>query len=264
MPETDRRRDATLAPVKATYETWGREDPFYAVLTSKRRRGNQWDPEVFFDRGRREVDDVIDYVDGLSLRPGTARALDFGCGVGRLTFALADRFDEVVGVDIAESMVDCARRWNDRGERVRFVANARADLSLFADDSFDFVYSSITLQHVPPEAAANYVREFFRVLRPDGVAVFQMPNGPRIEPGSLRWRAYNLRRRVFRRWWKRLRGIPAYEMHWIARSRMTEVVDDGGGELVDVQDLSGGRSINLRYCAVVRMGVKTCLVVILL
>jgi len=149
MPETDRRRDATLAPVKATYETWGREDPFYAVLTSKRRRGNQWDPEVFFDRGRREVDDVIDYVDGLSLRPGTARALDFGCGVGRLTFALADRFDEVVGVDIAESMVDCARRWNDRGERVRFVANARADLSLFADDSFDFVYSSITLQHVP-------------------------------------------------------------------------------------------------------------------
>ena len=47
-------------------------------------------------------------------------------------------------------------------------------------------------------------------------------------------------------------------------SKSPEVVDDGGGELVDVQDLSGGRSINLRYCAVVRMGVKTCLVVILL
>lgn len=129
------------------------------------------------------------------------------------------------------------------------MANPRADLALFADDSFGFAYSSITLQHIPPEAAEAYAHEFFRVLKPDGVAVFQMPNGPRIEPGYLRWQVYNLRRRVFRRWCKRLRGRPACEMHWIVRSRMTEVVDEGNGELVDVQDLSGaGRVI----CATTR------------
>ena len=53
-----------------------------------------------------------------------------------------------------------------------------AETLSFADASFDFVYSTIVLQHVPPALAIGYVDEFARVLRPGGLAVFTLPAGP--------------------------------------------------------------------------------------
>ncbi|MBW3533730.1 MAG: class I SAM-dependent methyltransferase [Gemmatimonadetes bacterium] len=238
-----------LEPVQATFEDWGREDPLYAVLTRKARRGNRWDPEEFFERGRVEIAEVVAYLGRLGLEVGRGRALDFGCGVGRLTQALADHFDEAVGVDIAASMVERARKLDRHGEKVRYVVNTAPDLAIFGDDTFDFVYSNKVLQHIPPLAVEAYVREFFRVLAPGGVAVFQMRSGPRIEPGTLRARLYTLRRRTLRRLWKRLRGLAPYEMHYLARARMEEVVAEAGATLVDVQDVSGGRAKSFRYCA---------------
>lgn len=247
--DQSKRAERDLAPVKDVYEKWGREDPLYAVLTRKDRRGNRWDTEAFFARGREEVRDVLDYLEGLELAVQPGHALDFGCGVGRVTLALADHFEKVVGVDIAESMVERARDFNPHGERVRYLVNSEPDLALFDDGTFDFVYSNIVLQHIPPLTVESYIREFFRVLRPGGIALFQMPNGPRLEPDSLRARLYMFRRRTLRRIWKRLRGRVPYEMHQLARERVEEVVAEAGGSLRDVRDLSGGRGRNFRYCA---------------
>jgi SAM-dependent methyltransferase len=41
---------------------------------------------------------------------------------------------------------------------------------------FDFIVSNIVLKHVPPEIACSYIREFLRVLAPEGIAVFQLPS----------------------------------------------------------------------------------------
>lgn len=241
----------SLEHVRRTYERWGREDPLYAVLTRHEHRGGGWDPDEFFETGEEEVARVLEWVDGLDVELRRGRALDFGCGVGRLTQALGDRFEEVAGVDISSSMVERARDFNRHGPGVRYLVNTRPDLSLFQDDVFDFAYSSITLQHIPPRIGRRYVRDFFRVLRPGGVAVFQMRSGPRVEPGSLRGWLYTLNREHLRRLLQRLKGRPPYEIHFLSRGQVEEIVEDAGARLVDVLDVGGpgreGRSY--RYCA---------------
>ncbi|GAB3203268.1 class I SAM-dependent methyltransferase [Geodermatophilus arenarius] len=163
--------------LRTAWDTFGSRDPMWAVLTEPDRRGGRWDPEEFFATGVRVVDDVMALADSLRLPARRETALDFGCGVGRLTQALARHFDRVTGVDIAPSMLAEARRHDPEG-RCTFVHNEAADLSVFPDDSFDLVLSTIVLQHMPPELSLRYAEEFGRVLRPGGLAVFAVPTGP--------------------------------------------------------------------------------------
>ena len=157
------------------------DDPLWAVLTRPDCRGGQWDPTEFFATGTDEVADIIGRVRRLRPRLWPGRALDFGCGVGRLTRPLADHFDEVVGVDIAPTMIDLARRYHADRPACRFEVNQAEDLARFPDDTFDLVLSLIVLQHVPPATAVRYLREFCRVLAPGGVVVVQMPASP-VDP----------------------------------------------------------------------------------
>jgi len=245
-----------LSDVQATWEKLGRRDPFWAVLTLRPCKHNRWEPGAFFETGRREVEEALAHVRGLGVELRFGRALDFGCGVGRLCRALGERFDEVVGLDIAAPMLDVARRHNRHGDRCRFVLNTRGDLGLFGEGTFDFVYSNITLQHVPPEHSTRYVAEFFRVLRPGGVALFQMPageaTGDRTPAG--RWRRW--RRRHVAPWRKRIRrllGIPVIDNYPVARETVESVIASAGAELLDVApDASAGRGWeSYRYCATV-------------
>jgi ubiquinone/menaquinone biosynthesis C-methylase UbiE len=96
--------------------------------------------------------------------------LDFGCGVGRLTQALARRFAACTGVDISEEMIRKAEAIN-RYPHCSYLANSATTLP-FADATFGFIYSNIVLQHVPPRFSEQYLREFVRVLAPGGLLVF--------------------------------------------------------------------------------------------
>ena len=63
--------------------------------------GSPWDAKDFFQTGVTEIDRVMEYAATLPVSFARHRALDFGCGIGRLTQALASHFSEVHGVDIA-------------------------------------------------------------------------------------------------------------------------------------------------------------------
>jgi SAM-dependent methyltransferase len=165
-----------LKRLQQHWDAWGKTDPYWAILAVPEKKGNRWDLDEFFAAGREEIDNVMASLRGLGQEPTFGRALDFGCGVGRLTQALADRFDEAWGVDIAPSMIKLANRYNRHADRCRYFLNDRPDLRVFQDSTFDFIYSNITLQHVDSSYHASYLAEFLRVLVPGGVLVFQLPS----------------------------------------------------------------------------------------
>ena len=87
------------------WEEHARHDPLWAILSRDDKRGREWDIDEFFTVGAYDVDRIIKELADQGIRPQTASALDFGCGVGRLTQALVDHFDHVVGVDVSPTMI---------------------------------------------------------------------------------------------------------------------------------------------------------------
>jgi SAM-dependent methyltransferase len=164
-----------LERLQQHWNAFGEQDPLWAILAFADKRGGAWGLEEFFATGRTEVDDVLRMLADRGVAVETGRALDFGCGVGRLTQALAQHFDSCDGVDLAASMIERAQELNKGDKRVRFHHNDAPDLRLFDDGSFDFILSLIVLQHMKPGLMRGYMREFVRLLRPRGVAFFSVP-----------------------------------------------------------------------------------------
>jgi SAM-dependent methyltransferase len=161
------------------WERHAQHDPLWAILSDPTKKGRKWDLQAFFETGAREISIVLYRLAELDLAIPREAALDFGCGVGRLTQALASHFDQAVGVDISPTMIRLAEKLNRHAGRVRYVANTREDLSIFDTSTFDFIYSDIVLQHVDPASTRRYLPEFVRVLKKGGVLVFQLPSHPR-------------------------------------------------------------------------------------
>ena len=159
------------------WEEWAQADPLWAILSEPSFKGGNWDIEEFFRSGEHNIQLVMDDLAQREMTPAMGRCLDFGCGVGRLTQALADRFQRSDGVDISATMVDLARQYNKHGDRCQYHVNTAPDLAVFDSNSFDFIYSTIVLQHNPPQNAERYIQEFGRLLAPGGVAVFDMTTG---------------------------------------------------------------------------------------
>jgi ubiquinone/menaquinone biosynthesis C-methylase UbiE len=107
------------------------------------------------------------------------RALEIGCGPGRLMVPMSRRFGEIHGVDVSDEMIRLA------GERLREIPNAHvhhtdgADLAEFANEFFDFVYSYAVFQHIPDrQIVFNYLRESCRVLKSGGLLRCQINGLP--------------------------------------------------------------------------------------
>ena len=162
--------------IRQSWDQFGREDPFWAVLTNPNKKGGRWSEAEFFATGRHDIQVALQRITTHGISLHFEKALDFGCGPGRLTQALAEHFREVHGVDIAASMIAKAQELNRHGERCIYHLNDRLDLQLFEANTFDLVYSWLVLQHMPKQLALGYIAEFARVTKPGGVMVFQIPD----------------------------------------------------------------------------------------
>ena len=79
-----------IKELKKHWNRFGETDPLWAILTQPDKKGNRWKLDEFFRTGEGEVATIMDYVRSLGINLRRSRALDFGCGVGRLTQALAN------------------------------------------------------------------------------------------------------------------------------------------------------------------------------
>lgn len=231
------------------WDAFARSDALWAILTEPGKRG-RWQSEEFFQTGVREVDKLLAYLHSLGVGPRRGRALDFGCGVGRLTQALCAHFEEVHGVDVAPSMIELANHYNKHGGKCMYHVNDRPALHLFTDVSFDLVYSSITLQHIEPKDSIEYIREFARVLVHGGVLVFQLPAGPRNHFKALAKRgAAKALLRLFRATGYVTR--PIMVMHGVDRAEVLNLLETARLKIIDVSENTdaGEDWISYRYVA---------------
>jgi SAM-dependent methyltransferase len=98
------------------------------------------------------------------------RALEIGCGPGRLMKPLSRHFGEIHGVDVSDEMIRLARQRLAGIPHAHVHATNGSSLAQFADDSFEFVYSYAVFQHIPSrDVVLEYMREIRRVLKPGGI-----------------------------------------------------------------------------------------------
>jgi SAM-dependent methyltransferase len=242
-----------LEQVRRDWERLGADDPLWAVLMMPGTRNGGWSVDDFLRTGRLEVEAALRHLHCLTRPRRMCRALDFGSGAGRTTQALADHADAVIGVDAAESMLDLARRLDRTGGRCRFVHNTGDDLSMFESASFDLVYSSLVLQHLPPESARSFLGELARVLRPGGALIVQVATTPTRSLKGMVFRYAPLP--LLRFGQRRLLGYPApMRMHGMAAAEATTILAAHDVDVLDrVADPTyGGHWTYHRYFAMRR------------
>lgn len=152
--------------MRADWNERAREDAHYYVAFGSRDQD-----EEGFESTAKEVVAAVEFeLKRLSDADRPWRALEIGCGPGRLMKPLSRHFGEIQGVDVSDEMARLAR------ERLRGIAHAHAhatngaSLSLFDADSFDIVYSYAVFQHIPSrDVVFEYMRETQRVLKPGGI-----------------------------------------------------------------------------------------------
>lgn len=214
---------ADLEKIESSWGALGRENPMWAAMSLGGHAGDQWSVDEFLASGEDEIRQAMGLAEATT-QGGLARdaALDFGCGPGRLVYGLAKAgFRNVLGIDVAESMVEVARSLNRFPDTCSFSHNVRTDLDPVPNGSMSFVYSARVLQHMPSPLALGYVGEFVRALSPVGRAVFQIPTAPRWTGGGL---AVRLLPTALA---SRLRS--GMEMHGTSADAVRQAVERAGG-----------------------------------
>jgi SAM-dependent methyltransferase len=154
--------------MRADWNARAREDAGYYVAFGARNQ----DPEEFFATAAEVVKGLEWEMRRLppAADPRTRRALEIGCGPGRLLRPLSRHFGEIHGVDVSDEMVARARANLAHIPHAHAHTGSGSSLALFASESFDFVYSYAVFQHIPSrDVVLDYLREARRVMKPGAV-----------------------------------------------------------------------------------------------
>ncbi|MEO0478946.1 MAG: class I SAM-dependent methyltransferase [Planctomycetota bacterium] len=242
----------SLRTLRRTWNQFGKQDPLWAILTHTDKSHGRWEVDDFFATGEAEVASLFELLHELAPGWEPGAALDFGCGVGRLSQALAERVPEVFGVDLSDVMIEKARRLErergaDRSGSCTFEVNRTRDLHGLGERRFDLIYSSITLQHMRPRLQLGYLREFGRLLSPGGLMVVQIPLAPRR---PLNWRGRTLRLLLLG-WKRHLNRRPVMDMFGQPVEVVRATLESAGCEVLGVveDNASGSDWISQRYIA---------------
>lgn len=157
------------------WERWGESDPYFGVLSVPQFRRANLDANrsAFFDSGVERIQSRLALAERLFGPSGRKRALDFGCGVGRLVIPLAQGFDEVIGVDVSPAMLaECARNLSERNLHNVDLVQSDDTLSR-VEGLYDFVHSYIVLQHIPVRRGMGLIRRLLESVAPGGIVSIQ-------------------------------------------------------------------------------------------
>ena len=185
-----------MSGYRGTWEELGATDPYFAVLTEDRYRSARLDAnalDTFFASGRDHAARVLTVA--RSLEPGFTprRALDFGCGVGRVAIPFAAACEHVVGTDASPAMLERARLHADEAGVTNLELVRTGDTLAELPGSFDFIHSFAVLQHIPVGTGMALLRHLLSRLSDGGIAALHLTYARHSRRAPLlRWARANI------------------------------------------------------------------------
>lgn len=159
------------------WEIWGRQNPYYGVLTSDKYCIDNLNKQIldeFFSSGETYINDVFSIIDEkLRWKPRWGRAVDFGCGTGRLLIPLSKYFEVVTGVDISTSMLSKSKM-NCEQKGIANVGLLETKDFLSQQSPYDFFHSCLVFQHIRKNQGEEIIRASLEKLSSEGIAVIQI------------------------------------------------------------------------------------------
>ncbi len=168
-----------LRRVEDTWSKLGKEEVYWSVITDNNFR------EINFEKNKNKFLEMgewdVQRIKAALSRSGIAfekidTALDFGCGVGRLSISMAQKIKHVTAVDISESHLDAANKLckelninNIEFKKIQSLGDIK-ELG-----EFDLVFSLIVLQHNPPPIIVEIIKLLTFCVKPGGHIYIQVP-----------------------------------------------------------------------------------------
>ena len=171
--------------MRRDWDERARRNAFRYIASWKR----EWDLDSFLESGRRDYAAlVMPALERCGISSTGSLMVELGCGAGRMTACFSERFKKVLALDLSAEMLERARLTHKNAANVLWLRVDGSDLACIGDNSADFIFSYLVLQHLPSEELVfAYVREMLRVLQPMGAFLFQF-NGSHKPTMNLRGR----------------------------------------------------------------------------
>jgi 2-polyprenyl-3-methyl-5-hydroxy-6-metoxy-1,4-benzoquinol methylase len=187
-PET---MDRLFQRTTAQWSRLSEAEPHWSVLAQDAYRRERLVPDSeaqFYETGRGNAE-LLEIFEGRTrTRLSRGACLELGCGLGRITRFLADRFESVIGADVSAANLKLCRQRLDREGITNVELIHLRDLAQLADlPGFDVFFSVIVLQHNSPPVQKAMLEAILSKVQPGGGCLFQTltnPVGYTFEAGS--------------------------------------------------------------------------------
>lgn len=225
---TDEELARLFRHIQDDWRNLGKTEPHWSVLSSEQFRQERIgeSEELFYASGQEELRLIRETLARNGMDIGQLRScLEFGCGLGRITYWLAQQFETVYGYDISDSHLSLAAQYmaGKNTNNTRFAHLTTID-DLAHMPKVDFVFSVIVLQHNPPPVIAHTIKALLAALNAGGIALFQVP----VYRSNYRFSV--------RQYFDELDGSGDIEMHLLPQREVFRIVRESDCELIEVAD----------------------------
>lgn len=219
--------DQMFERIHQEWEHLGATEPYWSVVTQPQYYQAEFAShrEQFYTSGKYSADVFLAALRRCGVNPAQLSVcLEVGCGVGRVTWALAAAFNKLIAADISKHHLDLAENYlNAKGVHNVEYQHWQTVHAIRQLPQLDAIFSVITLQHNPPPVMAWMLRELLGKLRPGGVACIQIPtyrNGYMFEGERY------------------LHSPPSktLEMHYLPQPEVFRIMTEAGCHLLEVRE----------------------------
>jgi ubiquinone/menaquinone biosynthesis C-methylase UbiE len=221
-----------IEEIKKNWNLLGSKDPMWAISSLEGKKGKKWEEIEFYTRGKTEIKEIMKIVDKLYPNLKRSRALDYGCGIGRCTLALAEYFDNVEGLDIARSMINTAIQKNNSFDNISYHTLDECKMSSYENGVFDFIYCTDVIQHINPTITFNLLKDFLRVLSQNGILIVQIPSEFDNKLNNILY-LFNLKNKLSRLYGKIFKK-PVMEYHLININIVKKEIQNDNAQILEI------------------------------